>query len=83
MEWISIKDHLPTEDGDYLVTIKIFGKYKSMKVVHWANDLYKVDSSDFYDKQNVGGFYSSGLDFDLYEVTNVLAWCKVESYEGE
>ena len=85
MEWISVKDHLPTKNGDYLITIDCFGKHRYIKIVSWANDLSKLDEWDFpvEDYKNIGGFYDFDGEYGYYEVNNVLAWCEVEPYEGE
>ena len=84
MEWISCKDALPTENGEYLVTYKgTCGNH--IDVVMWANNLYQVNKYDFpkdeYD--NVGGFYYSDSEWGYIEDNHTIAWCKVEPYEGE
>lgn len=85
MEWISVKDHLPTKNGDYLVTIDCFGKHRYMKMVSWANDLNKLDKWDFPadEYKGISGFYDNDSEWGYYEVSDVLAWCKIEPYEGE
>ena len=79
MEWISCKDALPTEEGQYLVTTKGFGR-KFVELAYWANRLDQIDDCYFDEK---AGFYGSDSEWGYYEVDGVLAWCKVEPYEGE
>lgn len=86
MNWISVKDHLPTENiEDCLVTIDCFGVSRYIKTVSYAKDLSKVDEYAFpiEDYKNVSGFYDYGSEYGYYEISDVLAWCKVEPYEGE
>lgn len=85
MNWISVKDHLPTKDGDYLVTIDGFDMYRYIKSVSWTNDLNKLNEWEFpaEEYKGVGGFYDYDGEFGDYEVSYVLAWCKIEPYEGE
>lgn len=86
MNWISVKDHLPTKNiENCLVTIDCFGVSRYMKTVSYAKDLNKIDKWDFptKDYKNVGGFYDYNSEFGYYEVDNVLAWYEVEPYEGD
>ncbi len=56
-----------------------------MMVLSWANDLSKVDKYVFpADKyKEVGGFYDIDTEWGHYVVYDVLAWAKVDMYEGE
>ena len=86
MNWISCKDHIPTEDiKDCLVTIDCFGVSRYIKSISYAKDLNKIAEWDFpaKDYKGVGGFYDYDSEYGYYEVGNVLAWCEVEPYEGE
>lgn len=86
MNWISVKDHMPTENiEDCLVTIDCFGVSKYMKIVSYAKDLSEVDEWDFPTEEykGVGGFYDYDSECGYYEVSNVLAWLEVKFYEGE
>lgn len=74
---------MPTENGDYLVTIQFGNKHRWIDTVYWANNLYEVDKYDFFDRKKKSGFYKNDSEVGHYEVSNVLAWCKVEPYEGE
>ena len=85
MEWISVKDHLPTEEKQYLVTRNCFG-YKVMTVANWSNDLCKLNELDFYymnDMDDKSGFWDSDPEWGMYQIDNVLAWCEIEPYKGE
>jgi hypothetical protein len=86
MNWISVKDHLPTKDIEYCsVTIDCFGVSRYIKTVSYTKDLSKVDEWDFPadEYKGVSGFYDNDSEWSYYEVSNVLAWCEVEPYEGE
>lgn len=86
MEWISVKDHLPTEDiEDCLVTINCFDVGRYMNILSYAKDLSKVDKWDFpaKDYKNVSGFFGYNSEYGYYEVDNVLAWCEAKPYEGD
>lgn len=82
MNWISVKDHLPTEEKPYLITQDCFG-YKTMTVARWSNDLCKLSKFDFYYMDGKSGFWDSDPEWGKYLVDNVLAWCEVEPYEGD
>lgn len=87
MEWISVKDHLPTEDiKNCLVTIDCFGVSRYMKVVSYTKDPNKMKEWGYSIGENnkrQGGFYDYDSECGYYEVSNVLAWCEIEPYKGE
>ena len=86
MEWISVKDHLPTKDiENCLVTIDCFGVSRTVRTISYAKDLSKIDKWDFpaKDYKNVSGFFDYNSEYGYYEVSNVLAWCEVEPYERD
>lgn len=48
MEWISVKDELPKEDGDYLVATRILGQLNPSYIeVAWYDRTSKVKWSYF------------------------------------
>ena len=81
MNWISCKDALPTEEGQYLLANKHSGGVY-YHVASWSNNLYKVDKYDFYDKKKKSGFYKLDSEYGYIE-TSCSAWAKIEPYEGE
>ncbi|MBP5598418.1 MAG: hypothetical protein J6Y02_23830 [Pseudobutyrivibrio sp.] len=85
-EWI--KDRNPNKDGDYLCITGIGGITYSRQILHFANDLYKVDPyCDFHKyrykrKDKRGGWY--GFDSEgYYEITDVYAWCELPEIPEE
>ena len=78
MNWISVKDHLPTEEKPYLVTQNCFG-YRVMSVARWSNDLHELIENEDGEK----GFWDSDPEWGKYRVDNILAWCEVEPYDGD
>ena len=85
MEWISVKDRLPSVDGDYLVTIKFkVLKNYGIGIMGYAKNLYKVDEYDFHNKKRPG-WYSYDSEYGYYENNDVVAWMELpEVYkEGE
>ena len=82
MEWINVKDRLPTEEKPYLITQDCFG-YKTMTVAHWSNDLCKLSEIDFYYMDGKSGFWDSDPEWGKYLIDDVVAWCEIEPYEGE
>lgn len=82
MEWISVKDHLPTEEKQYIVTRDCFG-HRILGTANWSNDLYNTDKYDFWDEEKQRGFWNSDLDFGKYKEVDVIAWLNVGIYEGE
>ncbi len=82
MNWISCKDHLPTEEKQYLITQVCFG-HRMASIAYWSNNLYKTSRIDFYDMDNKSGFWDSDPEWGKYQVGNVVAWCEIEPYEGE
>lgn len=79
--WISVKDRLPEEEGQYIVTTK-FG----IKISSFSNNLYKIDKYDFedYKGKQRKGFYNYDSEYGYFE-QDVLAWMPTpEPYkEGE
>ena len=82
MKWIPVKDELPKEEGQYLVTEKLLNYY-IRNICNWSNDLYKLDKYEFPDKKGVAGWYDSDPEWGYYGVDNVVAWIKLpEPYKG-
>ena len=85
IDWTPVKDHLPTEDGFYLVTIVNKGK-RFVKVRQFSVDLYEVDNWEFInlkDKHHPG-FYYFDSRYGYGEVMNVIAWAECpDAYDKE
>ena len=79
-EWISVKDRKPNKeeikknDGTFLVQHSIFGKFDSIMICSYSDNLYKMDKDDFRDKkneENKDGFYDLDSEYGYYEIDNV------------
>lgn len=78
MEWINVKDRLPTNYGQYLVIEEIFGR-AMIDLCRFSNDLYSVDHFDFSkyrNKKDKRGFYKYHGEFG-YSVVKPLAWMPI------
>ena len=82
MEWIRVKDHLPTEEKKYIVTKDCFG-HRTSGTANWSNDLYNTDKYDFWDEEKESGFWNSDPEFGKYKEGNIIAWLNVSVYEGD
>lgn len=69
MEWINVKDKLPSEDGTYLICEKtIFGTFISVAE-------YTLNYTGFEPHLNGRAmWFNCGDDYCDYEVTNVTHW---------
>ena len=79
--WISVKDRLPEEDGQYLVCLN---KTRLM-VVPFAKTLEDVDSDVFKGRDEPGWFEWDTEWCGFYEVTMVTHWMPIPGLleEGE
>ena len=67
-EWISVKDKLPNEDGDYLCC---WGN-KYIRIYSFAKNLSKIDRYDFCGKKT--GWYDLDSEWGYYEISSVTHW---------
>ena len=82
MSWKSMKEKMPSENGQYLVVIKIMDMY-FYEVCYWANNLNDVDEYDFFGEEyNHSGFYKTDSEWGNLEIPFVEAWTEIEPYEG-
>ena len=82
MEWISVKDRLPEEDGEYLVTKRdCFEDKLYVDLLAFTNH---IDRIYFEYSEHDRGFLDCDGEGGWYEATNVVAWMPLpEAYEGE
>ena len=81
-EWRPISEP-PKVDGAYLCQELILDM-KSMSVLNYSTDLYKIDDYDFYDCKGIGGFYSYGGDYGYHVENNIQAWMELPpEYNGD
>ncbi len=75
-EWVSVKDRLPKYDGSYLCVSPPFVKNipPSIRILHFAKDLYKLDSYDFYNKKGKGGFCRYDSEWGWCEHEDITHW---------
>lgn len=78
IEWISVKDRLPSQDGYYLVAYKLqtVPPIWQFDVYPFALDLYKTDKFDFPRKKYKGksGFYFCDPEYGYCEDSRVTHW---------
>lgn len=80
IDWISVKESLPTKDGRYLTahSAHIYGKTYpySYEVLGFSLNLYAVDKYDFPKKQykNKKGFYYYDSEYGYGEQSDVEFW---------
>ena len=74
-EWISVKDRLPDENGQYLCAdySKTFSKY-FIEVLYFSKNLYKVDEFEFKNKKGKSGFYGYDSNWGHAEYEWVTHW---------
>ena len=72
MEWISVEDRLPENDGSYLVTINPFGGRKYVDVRWFAKDGEAVDEYELAGQENVWYYYDS--EWGYISVDSITNW---------
>ena len=87
-KWIPCSERLPEEDGEYLVLYYTRSKYKPYvyDVMSFANDLYKIDDYDFFDKKGQKGWFYCDREYGFCEASNGYAWMPLpppEPYKEE
>ena len=71
-EWISVKERLPTKDGEYLTTVKSYGFNKPyVTMLNYAN---KFTSYMLEDTRCNSGWYRYSSEWGYVVDNNVLAW---------
>lgn len=83
--WIPVKERLPEKDGKYLVTHVVSFQTRMIDVYSYANDLYKIDKYDFWDRKGKSGWYDIDREYGGILLDDVVAWMELpEPYkEGQ
>lgn len=71
-EWISAKDGLPKENGDYLCVLESFA-HRHIEVMGFANNLAKFDK-DVFGKKKRKGWYLYDGEWGFIEMDNITHW---------
>ena len=79
-EWISVKDRLPEEDGEYLVWFgnSILDQYAEVR--GFAKDGDTVDKYDLHNEKNV--WFHNDSEWGYFACRNVTHWMPLPSTEG-
>lgn len=82
MKWHNYSEEKPTVEGEYLTCRTNFNKINNnfYEVCKWSNNLYEVDTYEFYSKQGECGFwvYDSEVGCCLVDCDY---WCEIEFNE--
>lgn len=88
MEWISVKERLPEEEGSYICTVVApwvsGGKEKTIRIVselEWGKTAPNHNGEEYaFNGYGFGSRWSDGID----NLCEVVAWMELpEAYEGE
>ena len=81
-KWISVKERLPTDDGEYLATVKGYGSDKPyVTMLCYANEFTEIMSLDTGCNS---GWYRYSSEWGYYACDRVVAWRELpNAYEGE
>lgn len=72
-KWIPVSERLPTK-GKYLCLCDGDAKTSYIKICSFADNLYAVDEFDFYDYENVAGFFDYDSEYGYFRQNNVTHW---------
>lgn len=79
-EWISVKDDLPDEDGEYLVIKNLLGT-PCITTAAFCNDGYQISRANFDGLKNI--FYKYDFESGWYQVMGVTHWMPLPSIPKE
>ena len=72
MEWISVKESLPKEDGRYLVVNKAYDRM-TVEVTEFTTNLHRIDDYTFRDEVRPG-WYTFDPEVGYFERTHIAYW---------
>lgn len=78
-QWHNAQTDLPKDDRKkYLVLIEPYGGGEYYhKIASFAQDLYKIDDCDFYNKKGKSGWYNCDSEWSYYEIHGVTYWMEL------
>lgn len=76
-EWKDTNIEPPEVSGCYLTVVKNMTGGYHYRILRYAKDLYKVNSSDFSDKRGKHGWYDYDSDYGYYEWEDVVWWMEL------
>lgn len=88
MEWISVKDKLPENNGKYLVVYQSpFVTRAYITIKSYASNLYEVDDFDFFEYKGMkhGGWYDYDSEYGYCECfdNSITHWMSLPPFPHE
>lgn len=79
--WVSVKDRLPSKNGEYLVVYHYF-MYRKIAIFRFAKDLHSIDEYDF-EGEHRPGWYDLDSETGYFERDGVTYWAELPKMPQE